>query len=275
MTDGIKTGVSLGKAGGVAPVAEFPEPAADLAKDSEAGRRAASGSREKPDRPGWVETPSSQRISSALACAQRFGDIAVVHGGTGVGKTAAARRYASESRGVCIARMSPAEERLLPCLKQVARACGAESWGRDVAYLYHRVSRHLGGRWGLLIIDEAQHLGHSPLEALRGLHDETGCGLALLGNDHFGSRIKRPEFAALASRAVGNRVYLPRATSGDVDAILDAWGIEAAKARERGHGRAAPPAGVRGLVKALERGMITGAKAPNSRKGQGAQGGAA
>ena len=53
---------------------------------------------------------------------------------------------------------------------------------------------------GLLIVDEAQNLGHAPLEELRALHDETECGLALLGNDDFGRSISNtPKFSARAT----------------------------------------------------------------------------
>ncbi len=148
---------------------------------------------------------------AALGFAQREGDIAVIHGGTGVGKTLAARRYARQCEEVWIAVMSPAEERLRPCLELLAFACDIGILGRNATQIYRSLCRYLSDKRGLLIIDEAQHLGHPQLETLRALHDETGCGLALLGNDQFGHRIERPEFAALASR-VGGRVHLTAAT---------------------------------------------------------------
>jgi len=104
------------------------------------------------------------------------------------------------------------------------------------------------------------------------LHDKSGRGLVLLGNDRFGSRIKRPEFAALASR-VGARVHLPRVTAGDVDALLAARGIEGAKAREQALRIAAPPGGLRALARDLERGTLVGGKGAKARVS--AHGGAA
>lgn len=258
----------------MAPVAEFPEPAETIKMPrGETIKLPGEAIPLESADPEWVDTPSARQVLRVLEYARKYGDIAVVHEGTGVDKTESARRYKGLCKNVWIAVMLPAEERLLPCVRQVARAYGTEYWGRDTAYLYHGLSRALGGKRGLLIIDEAQHLGHSPLEALRGLHDETGCALALLGNDDFRRRIRRPEFTQLVSR-VGARRHLPRATPDDVDAILDAWGIEGAKVREQGHRRATPPAGLRSLVRALERGRIAGVKALGSRRGRTAQGGA-
>ena len=212
----------------------------------------------------WVETPSARQIRAALSLAQADGDLAIIHGGTGVGKTEAARRYASESENVWIAEMSGAANRLRPCLQAVARACGLPCpWGsayemeREIVEQMRRVR-------GLLVIDEAQHLDHPQLEELRMLHDMSGRGLALLGNDRFGSRIKQPEFAALASR-MGARVHLPAARPEDVDALLAARGIEGAKAREQALGLAAPPGGLRALARALERGTLVGSTGPKAR----------
>ena len=231
--------------------------------------------------PGWIDTPSAQRVFSALACAQDLGEITVIHGGTGVGKTAAARRYADTFEAVWFAEMNSATNSLRACLERVAIACRATHCGHGGANrIWTAIADRLrgicvfGGTRGLLVIDEAQHLGHAQLEALRGLHDETGCGLALLGNDRFGNRIERPEFAALASR-VGDRVHLPRVTAGDVDALLAARGIEGAKARERARLLAAPPAGLRGLARALRNETLGDGKTGRRGKSRGSRGGAA
>ena len=227
-----KSGTTNGSAARPAPVAEFPGLApsplsvpdpkreliapdpfeGDLGRWMEPSEDRQAEEDRQPAGPEWVETPSSKRVLAALGFAQREGDIVVVHGGTGVGKTAVARRYASLREDVWIAVMSPATNRLRPCLEQVAEACGLPGLWGGAYRIEAELSGRLRGTRGLLVIDEAQHLGHPQLEALRGLHDATGCGLALLGNDRFGRRISSaPEFAALASR-VGGRVHLPEVT---------------------------------------------------------------
>ena len=193
----------------------------------------------------------------------------MIHGGTGVGKTAAARRYARLGEEVWIAVMSPSANRLRPCLQQVAYACDLPYLAGGAYRMEIELAARLYGTRGLLVIDEAQHLGHPQLDSLRGLYDETGCGLALLGNDRFGRRIScAPEFAALASR-VGARLHLPAATAGDVDALLDAWGIGGATARKEARGLAAPPGGLRKLAKALKRGVLASGKGTTGISGEG------
>ena len=261
--------------GGTAPVAEFPVSLADLASFA-AAERAKDEEREERERrrqarrqvgPGWVDTPSSQRVVAALAAAQEWGEIVVIHGGVGVGKTMAARRYASNCENAWIAVMRPSANRLRPCLQQVAGACGVwyRAGGSYQTSGSFRLSQAIADRIrdtdGLLIIDEAQNLGHAPLEELRALHDETECGLALVGNDDFGRSISStPKFSALASRA-GMPVSLPRATAGDVEAMLDAWEVEGESNRKRGHLLADPPGGLRRLVRALKREALASGKA--------------
>lgn len=262
-----------GNAGTEGSAIERREPAESSAFASEtAGELIGDSAGRRPPGRQWVETPSAQRIRMALALAQEHGDLAVIHGGTGVGKTEAARRYASEHENVWIAEMSGAANRLRPCLQAVARACGLPyAWGSAYAMEREIVEQMRRAR-GLLVIDEAQHLDHPQLEELRMLHDMSGRGLALLGNDRFGSRIKQPEFAALASR-MGARVHLPAARPEDVDALLAARGIKEAKARQQALRLAAPPGGLRALARALERRTLAGGKGTKARVS--ARGGAA
>lgn len=268
MKSGNGPGSSPGKAGGAGGVIEIPELASATALEDQ---EAAGGGRRR-EGPEWVDTPSSWKVISALAGARDRGEIAVIHGGTGVGKTASARRYAGESEDVWIAEMSGAANRVRPCLQAVARACGLQyAWGSAYRMECEIVERMRQGR-GLLVIDEAQHLDFPQLEELRALHDKSGRGLALLGNDRFGSRIMCPEFAALASR-MSARVHLPRVAAGDVDALLEAWGIEGASAREQALGLAAPPGGIRAVARALRRGDLASRKGVTSRSA--ARGGAA
>ena len=89
------------------------------------------------------------------------------------------------------------------------------------------VVTRLRGSRGLLAIDEAQHLPVSTLEELRYLHDESGCGLALVGSVPLWARLsggRHPDLAQMYSR-IGRRLYLGRPAAGDVRALLGAWGL--------------------------------------------------
>ena len=210
-----------------------------------------------PEPPGWIETPSAVRIDAALSYAQLAGDIALVYGGAGLGKTMTARQYATKRPNAWIATMTPATQALSPCLERVLEACGVRDLTGQAVQLEATLRTRVNGARGLLIVDEAQHLSLRALEALRGLHDTTETGLALLGNETIYTKItggrRAAEFAQLFSR-VGKRVRLTRVDKSDVDALLAAWGARLAGDREL---RAAAlaiartPGGLRGLTKSL------------------------
>ncbi|WP_240193731.1 AAA family ATPase [Sphingomonas paucimobilis] len=95
--------------------------------------------------------------------------------------------------------------------------------------LTESVCNQLRGRRGLLIIDEAQHLNEKSLDEIRGWYDETGSGIALVGNIKVLTRLtlgpKSHAFAQLASR-IGQRMIYDGPRESDALALADAWGIE-------------------------------------------------
>lgn len=218
-----------------------------------------------PDPPAWIETPTAKRVLAGLGYAQLAGDVAVVYGGAGLGKTVAARRYAAQKPNVWLATMSPATHTLAACLERTAGACGLRAAHGRAARLEADLAARLAGARGLLAIDEAQHLGVRALEGLRALHDATGTGLALVGNDLLYSRLtggrRAAEFAQLFSR-VGKRVHLSRPTEEDVAAVLAAWGVAGSLDRGEAVRIARRPGGLRGLGKALRLAAVFAQGAP-------------
>lgn len=214
----------------------------------------ASLARRLPEAPEWTPTPTARRIEAGLSYAQLAGDVTVIYGGAGVGKTLAARRYAATRPNVWIAAMTPAVQALGPCLERLALACGLRPTNGRPARLEVELRDRLTGSQGLLIVDEAQHLSPRALEGVRSLHDATSVGLALLGNETIYSRLtggrRAAEFAQLFSR-IGKRVRLTTAAKGDVEALMAAWQIEDAAMREAALEIARQPGALRGLTKAL------------------------
>ena len=208
-----------------------------------------------PEPPGWIETPSAVRIDAALGYAQLAGDIAVIYGGAGMGKTMTSRKYAAKRPNAWVATMTPATQALGPCLDRVSEACGLRTPGGRAARLEANLRERVEGARGLLIIDEAQHLGLRALEALRGLHDATGGGLALVGNETIYTRItggrRAADFAQLHSR-VGKRVRLAAPDKKDISLLLDAWRPAVTpEARKRASAAARRPGALRGMTKVL------------------------
>ncbi|MEW5763683.1 MAG: AAA family ATPase [Acidobacteriota bacterium] len=207
----------------------------------------------------FFPTPTSRRVLAALAYAQAGRSMAVVYGGAGLGKSTAARHYATAASSVFLATVSPTSRKPGGLLKVLCRTLGlkASIWPTDME---RSVVERLAGTRGLLIVDEAQHLTVESLETLRAIHDAAGIGLALLGNERVYTQMvgtRTAEFAQLFSR-LGHRVKLVNQTAGpDAEALLDAWVAPVdAPARTRLLGIAAKDGGLRQLMQTLKMATI-------------------
>ena len=207
--------------------------------------------------PVWVQTPTATAIEGALNYARNRPSIAVVYGGAGVGKTTTIGRYARESAGVWVWEASKSQRSMLEALRAIEEIM---SGYRCEEKRSSTISRMIAQRllWApkpaLLVVDEAQHLELDAVEELRSIHDSTGVGLVLSGNESVYTRLtgrtRRADFAQLFSR-VGKRLRLDKPAPGDVTAILQAWRIQGTKERDLCQEIASKPGGLRGLVNVL------------------------
>lgn len=113
---------------------------------------------------------------------------------------------------------------------------------------------------GLIIIDEADHLGAETLEELRLLQEATRVGLVLMGNHRVYSNMtggnRTVEFARLFSR-IAKRVAINKTKKADVAAIADAWSITGEKERELLQQIAQKPGALRILSHSLRLAAMT------------------
>jgi DNA transposition AAA+ family ATPase len=220
--------------------------------DARESRRETIG--RMPEAPAYVDTPSARRITSALSYAQMAGDITVIYGGAGTGKTHTALTYQSQHPSVHVVTMSPATSSVATALEEISETLGITQAGAGAARQQRAIIRRLARSQGLLIIDEAQHLGIQALDAMRSVHDATGIGMALIGNEQVYSRMTGGSRAAYLDRLfsrVGKRVRLTRASAEDIDALVDAWEITDPTARKTLRTIGQRPGGLRGLTKTL------------------------
>jgi DNA transposition AAA+ family ATPase len=143
---------------------------------------------------------------------------------------------------------------VVPALEEVAFALGLREISGGAARLKRAIIARLRGTKGLMIVDEAQHLGTAALDELRTLHDATEVGLALVGNESVYARMTGGNRAAYLDRLfsrIGKRVRLVRSHKDDIDALIDAWGIDAKECRQVLHDIAAKPGALRGITKVL------------------------
>lgn len=215
------------------------------------GAKRAQGALPPP--PPFVRTPSAESFITAFEHAQYAPDMVVVAGAAGVGKTSAIQAYRALAANVWLISGEPCITTPRMILDEIAELLGLAE-GRSS----HRVSRaivaRMRGTRGLLVIDEAQELNTATLNQLRALHDLAGVGVALVGNEKVQSRIeggaRKPEFAQLFSR-IGMRVPRSGALKGDVDMLLDAWGIQGAGERRLLVAIAREPGALRSMTKTL------------------------
>lgn len=206
-----------------------------------------------PRAPEWVETPTAARIVGALSYAQAAGDIAIVYGGAGLGKSTAIRHYQGISLNVWHVTMTPASASVVTALEEICAALGLTETG-GAAKLHRAIVRRVRGSRGLLAIDEAQHLSTAALDQIRAIHDATEIGVALVGNQEVYARMTGGNRAAYLDRLysrVGKRLALRSSTAEDIHAVIAAWDIDDAPCRKTLTDIARRPGALRTLTKTL------------------------
>ena len=177
--------------------------------------------------PGFINTPTADRLTSALMFAQTMPAMVLAVLGAGMGKTFTAREYLKRPV-TWLVTMRPTTKSVQRMLQVIAQEL--EIAERGMGNLEDAIGKKLqrNGRKPLLIVDEAQNLTDDAVNMLRYFLDAYGTGIALLGNEElysrFGNSSPKPAFAQLASR-FGMRMRQLQPTAGDIDAVVNAWNI--------------------------------------------------
>lgn len=175
--------------------------------------------------PDWYDTPSASRLTNMFRWAQS-GKMVLIVSTPGIGKTKTARRFAERDPSVWLATMSPSTAGVATMAIEVAAAIGLGEIKGSPQQLSRQIKGRVANRRGLLIVDEAQELTDKALNELRGWHDATGVGIALLGNEKVVGQLDSRK-SALAQ--ISSRISLPviqrDPLPGDLDALFAAWGI--------------------------------------------------
>lgn len=219
--------------------------------EADQARRAAGSL--MPQVPAFQPLPTSTRVLSALAYAQMAGDIAAIYGGAGLGKTSACIHYQGSNPNVWLVTMTESCGGLVSALQEICDALSLSTAG-GAREMSKRIAKRVRGTNGLLLIDEAQHLGVSALEEIRQIHDATGIAVALVGNEGVFSRMAGGRGAERLDRLysrVGKRLSLRQSTEADVIGLVKAWGVLDAKCHPTLVEVARRPGALRGMTKVL------------------------
>jgi len=184
--------------------------------------------------PGYFETRTSARIRTLLVIAHG-GRITLAATSPGTGKTVTAEEYAASASNVTLVTMRKSVKSVSALAVLVLRSMGVQARGGWGSQLSDLVIDRVRNRNALIIVDEANHMSVDQFEELRAWHDETRCGLCLLGNQELLSIItngkRKDEFARLHSRiASSHEQTLPEAE--DVEAFCDAWELRDVEMRD-------------------------------------------
>lgn len=205
-----------------------------------------------PTVPEWFDSPTATRLTSLLRWAQS-GEIVLVVTTPGIGKTRVAERFSDLDPNVWLATMAPSTAGVATMLIEVAAAIGLGEVKGSPQQLSRMIKARVEGKKGLLIVDEAQELTDKALNELRGLHDRTKLGIVLMGNENVVGQIdgRKSALAQISSRFSIRHVQVTP-MPGDMDALLDAWGIAATDQRAFLTKIGAMPGALRGVTHTIK-----------------------
>lgn len=148
----------------------------------------------------FVPTMTAKRGMEIMHFAHAEGEINVIYGAAGLGKTQMLKEYARTHSSAILIETDPScTPKVL--LRKIAEAVGATSRGVNNDVLSGIVEK-LNGAERLLMIDEAELLSTRSLEFIRRIHDLTNCGVILAGMPRLLVNLKgkNNELAQLYSR---------------------------------------------------------------------------
>ncbi len=176
-----------------------------------------------PRRPPFAETSVSERVFATLDVAHVEQVLAVVMGGTGVGKTMAARAYAAGTADSAVVYIEALpNESLASFATRLAGQVGAPAQGSAAATVAAVIDA-LSGTGKLIIIDEADHLDQRhTLQAMRMVQERADVGMVWVCTSDFLAKLRKLK-SGTANQILGRvaRVeYIAEASGVDIEAVV-------------------------------------------------------
>lgn len=124
-------------------------------------------------------------VGDALKLARRLGDISLIHGPAGIGKTCGcelfARDHASAALFLTIREYAQGARSMEDMLFREYLATSASKWPGNVRYMVW-LEQQLRGADRIIVIDNAHQMHLTAFRSLFNFHDETGIPIGLVGN---------------------------------------------------------------------------------------------
>lgn len=157
----------------------------------------------------FVATFTARQIMAVIQDAHVEGDMCVIYGGSGLGKTQAVLQYARENSGAILVETNMSYTAKV-LLQKISEKLNLNAKG-TLDQLFDGVVSKLKESERVILVDEAENLPVRSLEFLRRIHDATKVGIALVGTPRLLVNLKgkHNELAQLYNRiwracALGN-----------------------------------------------------------------------
>lgn len=148
----------------------------------------------------FVPTVTSRKGMDVIRYAHLDGDLNVIYGAAGLGKSMILREYAAQHRDALLIEADPGYTARV-VLEELCGLLGISKRG-NMHELSEACIAALRDSGRLLMVDEAENLPYRALETLRRIHDKSGIGLVLAGMPRLIINLKgkRGEYQQLYSR---------------------------------------------------------------------------
>lgn len=174
-----------------------------------------------------ADTHTVDDIIMAVSFAEAAGDISLIYGEAGLGKTVSLKKYVSLHPDTIYIELKDCDKSTKGVCEKILFNIGKEIHGVD-RLLVDTITDYLTNNPRLLIIDEAQHLSIRALENLRAINDSTETGIVLCGNPTVYDRMHgrgQAHFAQLYSR-IGIRRHIIEPDLEDITNIFLNYGLD-------------------------------------------------
>lgn len=151
-----------------------------------------------------LKVGNTLEIEQKARIAHVQGNIVLVYGPAGCGKSTALKHYAATNHGTVYVEADATVNTVRSILKLILGAMGEEGRG-STADLMQRILAKLEGTSRLLILDEAQHLSERSFDAIRAINDKAHIGIVYAGNPSILKRMygrQAEEFDQIYSRTI-------------------------------------------------------------------------
>lgn len=172
-----------------------------------------------------LDVENTKTVLFVCEYAHTKNDITLIFGDAGAGKTTALEYYRDKNAGVIMITANACTSSATSILKMLCNETGRNISGRkDI--IMNELVKYFKGTNRLIIIDEADHLTLSALQAIRNLNDMAKVGIVLSGNNKIFLQMiggaKSSEFQQLRTRITLRRKLTNKYTKNELKHIFPA-----------------------------------------------------